>query len=230
MGYALFASRKIMLTDRVNNLQLELTKISDKRNKLLQLSSAVSDGEVSAYDLAQCQDFGLAMSYKIGMDGQLALSKTSPKYQYGRLLAEKEAHDKFGGSKILNAICGGGTGAAAGGLIGSIIAGSAVGSSIPVIGTIAGAVLGGIIAHKSSAKNKAKKEEIKEYQEAYNEAQIANMVADIQEEISKMDNKLDKKEATLETRLTAAQAELEATEQAEAKGIQNATPKYAGLG
>ena len=218
MGYALFASRKIMLTDRVNNLQLELTKISDKRNKLLQLSSAVSDGEVSAYDLAQCQDFGLAMSYKIGMDGQLALSKTSPKYQYGRLLAEKEAHDKFGGSKILNAICGGGTGAGIGFLIGN------------VPGAIIGGLLGGIIAHKSSSKNKAKNEEIKEYQEAYNEAQIANMVADIQEEISKMDNKLDKKEATLETRLTAAQAELEATEQAETKGIQNATPKYAGLG
>ncbi|MBQ4078196.1 hypothetical protein IJD15_03340 [bacterium] len=220
MGYALFASRKIMLTDRVNNLQLELTKISDKRNKLLQLSSAVSDGEVSAYDLAQCQDFGLAMSYKIGMDGQLALSKTSPKYQYGRLLAEKEAHDKFGGSKILNAICGVGTGAG----IGCLIPGFAV------PGAIIGGLLGGIIAHKSSAKNKAKNEEIKEYQEAYNEAQIANMVADIQEEISKMDNKLDKKEATLETRLTAAQAELEATEQAETKGIQNATPKYAGLG
>ncbi len=44
------------------------------------------------------------------------------------------------------------------------------------------------------------------------------------------ENELDLKQGQIETKLTAAQKELEAVEDAEAKAIENATPKYSGLG
>ena len=49
-------------------------------------------------------------------------------------------------------------------------------------------------------------------------------------ELSVVENQLDMQQKRLETKLTAAQKQLEAIEQAEARAVQNATPKYAGLG
>ena len=232
MGYALFSMRKILLTDRVNNYNLELADISNKKSQLQQLGSAVADGEVSAMDLAQCQNIGLGMAYKVDMNGQLALSKTSKEYQAGRLMAENEANAQFGGSRAGNAVAGGLLGGAA--TAGSVAAiGATIGSGVPVVGTIVGGVLGaivgGIIAHKSSAKSQAKKEYINEYQTAYNEAQMANIVADLEKEIAEMENKLDKRQANVETKLTATQAELQAVQQAEGKAIEASTPKYGGI-
>ncbi len=43
------------------------------------------------------------------------------------------------------------------------------------------------------------------------------------------ENKLELQQKRLETKLTAAQNQLQAVEQAEQKAIQNATPKYAGI-
>ena len=224
MGYALYAMRKILLTDRVNNYNLELADISNKKNQLQQLGSAVADGEVSAMDLAQCQNIGLGMAYKVDMNGQLALSKTSKEYQTGRLMAENEANKQYGGSRIGNIACGGALGAGAGVAIGSF--GGPIGMAI---GGVIGSILGGVVSHKSSAKSQAKDDYIKQYEEAYNEAQMANIVADLEKEIAEMENKLDKKQANLETKLTATQSELEAVQNAEGKAIQNSTPKYGGL-
>lgn len=43
------------------------------------------------------------------------------------------------------------------------------------------------------------------------------------------ENKLDLQQKRLETKLTAAQQQLQAIQEAEGRAIQNATPKYAGL-
>lgn len=237
MGYALYAMRKILLTDRVNNYNLELADISNKKNQLQQLGSAVADGEVSAMDLAQCQNIGLGMAYKVDMNGQLALSKTSKEYLAGRVMAENEANKQFGGSRVGNAVAGaalGGSLAAGAGALALAGKGLSIGtlSGGPlgaVIGGAIGLIGGAIVAHKTSAKSQAKDDYIKQYEEAYNEAQMANMVADLEKEIAEMENKLDKKQANLETKLTATQSELEAVQNAEGKAIQNSTPKYGGL-
>ena len=217
MGYALFAQRKILLTDRVNNLQLDLVQVSNKMSKLEQLGTAVADGHINAMELAQCQEAGLALSYEIGKDGKLALAKTSPEYLAGRAMLESENDKQYGGSKIGNGVCGAGLGA----VIGGVVAGP--------IGAIAGGLLGGFVADKASAKSQAKNEQIKEYNNAFDETQIANIIEDITEDIAKMQNKLDKEKATLETRLTAAQSELESVKQQEGQAIQNSTPQYGGV-
>lgn len=217
MGYALFAMRKILLTDRVNNLNLKLVELSNKKTKLEQLGSAVADGHISAMDLAQCQEVGLAMAYKMDMNGQLMLSKTSPIYQTGKLMAEKEAHDEHGGSKLLNTVCGGGLGAAIGGLV------------LGPVGAIAGGLLGGFISNKASAKTQAKNEKVDEYEQQYNEAQMQNIIEDITRDIAKMENKIDKQQANTETRLTAAQTELDKVKEQEGRAIESSTPQYGGL-
>ena len=56
----------------------------------------------------------------------------------------------------------------------------------------------------------------------YAKAQTKKLVAN--------ENQLDMQQKRLETKLTAAQRQLEAVEQAEAQAVQNSTPKYAGLG
>ncbi len=45
-----------------------------------------------------------------------------------------------------------------------------------------------------------------------------------------LENQLDMEQKKLETKLTAAQSQLQAVEQAEGQAIQNATPKYNGVG
>lgn len=217
MGYALFAQRKIMLLDQINNFNLDLIELTNKKNKLSQLSTAVADKEISAMDLAQCQDVGLALAYKMNMDGQLALNKTSLNYQTGRGMIEKEANEQYGGSRIGNTACGAGAGALIGGCLGGIP------------GALIGGVLGGVIGNKASARSQAKDEQIDEYNQAFNETQLANIIEDIQKDIAEMENKIDKQQANIETKLTAAQSELESVKNAEAKAIEASTPKYGGL-
>lgn len=45
-----------------------------------------------------------------------------------------------------------------------------------------------------------------------------------------MENQLDMQQKRIESKLTVAQSQLQAVEQAEAKAIENATPKYNGVG
>ena len=249
MGYALFAHRKILLTDRVNNLNLQLTEVTNKKNKLTQLATAVADGEVSSLDLAQCQEMGLGLAYAFDIEGNLMLSKTSKEYIIGKNAAEAEAHKLFGGSKLGNAVGGGVLGAALGAGAGAgaialaakgagALALAAKGAKIgtftggplgALIGGGVGLLAGGIIANKVSEKTQAKNQYVEEFQSAYEEAQLANMVERLQKNISEMENMLDKQTATLETKLTATQSELESVKEAEAQAIKNSTPKYSGL-
>jgi outer membrane lipoprotein SlyB len=228
MGYALFAQRKILLTDRVNNLNLQLVELSNKKAKLEQLGSAVADGEISAMDLAQCQEAGLALSYEIGKDGKLALAKTSKEYQVGRAMLESENDKQYGGSKIGNGICGAGAGAATGAVIGTAIGGWAFGLGT-AIGAGIGALVGGFVADKASEKTQAKNEEIEAYNKAFDETQIKNIIEDITRDIAQMENRIDKQQANTETRLTAAQTELDKVKEQEGRAIESSTPQYGGV-
>ena len=215
MGYALFAMRKILLTDRVNNYNLDLMELSNKKNKLQQLSTAVADGEVSAFDLAQCQEVGLAMSYKMGIDGKLTLAKFSKENQAGSLMAKAEAGKQFGGSWLAN--------------LGGAAAGAAIGSFGGPVGAIIGGVIGGFVGNKLSNKTKAREEYEDNYKQEFTDAQLANIVEDLARDIAQMENMIDKKQANVETKLSATQQELQKVQEAEGKAIENSTPKYGGV-
>lgn len=72
-------------------------------------------------------------------------------------------------------------------------------------------------------------------QKVYAEQQYQQGLAEqysknISQQISKLDNELEMQQKRVETKLTAAEKQLEAVEQAEAQAIDRATPHYAGLG
>ena len=100
MGYAMFAARKIMLTDSINTTQLELTNITNQLMDLADLGGAVSDGEISAFDIAECQNAGLTCSY--GWD--MAMTNVSKygdlEYYMGLIDAKKTAREQIGISRI----------------------------------------------------------------------------------------------------------------------------------
>ncbi|MBQ8887081.1 MAG: hypothetical protein IJY61_05200 [Candidatus Gastranaerophilales bacterium] len=213
MGYAMFAARKIMLTDSINMTNLELTKISNQLMDLADLGAAVSDGEISAFDIAECQNAGLTCSY--GWD--MATSKyTDPNYYIGLAGAEKEARENVGGSWLANI---GGAGAGA-------LAGFAIGGPV---GAIIGGIGGAIVGNQCSAKTQARNQYVNQYKEEYSEKKQEEIARELQEQIAKMENELEKRQANLETKIQAYQQDLQAVEQAESNGIQQATPKYAGV-
>lgn len=219
MGYAVFAARKIMLTNSINMLNLELTDIMNKKMDLTELGSAVSDGEISSYDIASCQQAGLACSYGLDFASTGVTKYGDEEYYMGLANAEKEARERVGLS----------WGANIGGAAAGAVAGAAIGSSVPVLGTIIGAVVGGFIGNKLSNKTKARDEYVNQYKEQYEANKQEEIARDLQEQIAKMENELDKRQKTLETKIQAYQADLQSTEKAEANGIQNSTPKYAGV-
>lgn len=223
MGYAVFAARKIMLTNSINMLNLELTDIMNKKMDLTELGSAVSDGEISSYDIANCQQAGLACSYGIDFASTGITKYGDEEYYMGLANAEKEARQNYGTSTAAN-VC---KGAVTGGVIGGI-----VGLLGGPIGALAGAAIGGAvfgIGGKLFNKTKASDEYVNQYKEQYEANKQEQIARDLQEQIAKMENELDKRQKTLETKIQAYQADLQATEKAEANGIQNSTPKYAGV-
>ena len=213
MGYAMFAARKIMLTDQINTTQLELTKISNQIMDLADLSAAVSDGEISAFDIAQCQNSGLVIS--AGMDMATGKYKDG-EYYLGLLQEEIDARQLTGGSWMANA-----GGAAIGAALGSLI-------PIPVVGTVAGAIVGGIIGNQCSAKTQQRNKHMKQYKEEYAEKKQKEIQRNLEEQIAKMENELQKRQNALDTKLQAYNKDLEQVKNAEKQGIQNATPNYAG--
>ena len=213
MGYAMFAARKIMLTDQINNAQLELTKLSNQIFDLANLSAAVSDGEISAFDIAECQNAGIAVS--AGIDMATGKYKAG-EYYLGLLEAEVDSRKMTGGSWKANA-----TGAAIGAAVGSLI-------PIPVVGTVAGAIVGGIIGNQCSAKTQQRNKYMKQYKEQYAEKKQEEIARDLQEKIAKMENELQKRQNVVDTKLQVYNKELDQVKNAEKQGIQNATPNYAG--
>ena len=203
MGYAMFASRKISLVDRVNKTQIELTQISNKISDLADLGAALGDGNVTSSDIANCQQYIGTLG---AFEAKAETSKYSdPGFYWGLHEAGKEGRQQPGVSK--------------GGLFG----GAGIGG---ILGGIFGGVLGGFFGNKAGKSLKAKKE----FAEQYEQKQREQMAEELQEKIAKLENELEKKKNTLETKLQAYNTELESVKQAESQGIKNATPNYAGGG
>ena len=154
MGYAMFAARKIMLTNSIFNINQQLMDIQQKRDDLFDAEAALSDNKIDSTDIAACRRAGIAISYGMTLAANQAGFSASPEYQIGRAAAEKEAYEKFGaswGANIGGAVAGAGIGAGIG-----VAAGLASGP----IGWLAlgVAALGAYIGNKCSAKTKARKE------------------------------------------------------------------------
>ena len=224
MGYAMFAARKIMLTDSINTTQLELTQISNQLMDLADLGAAVSDGEISAFDIAECQQAGIA----VGAGWDMATGQyTDPYHHVGWLEAENEARSMTGGSWMAN-ITGAGIGAGLGALASSAAVAAGVASG-PVGWLILGAgALGAIIGNQCSAKTQQRNQYMKQYNEASSEKNQEKIARDLQQKIARMENELEKRKNNLDTKLQAYNAEFESVKQAESQGIKNATPNYAG--
>ena len=70
-----------------------------------------------------------------------------------------------------------------------------------------------------------------QYEEAARKALRQNYVKEVEtKRLAAIENQLDQMQKKLETKISATQQELQSVEQAEAQAIQNATPKYAGVG
>lgn len=222
MGYALFAARKIMLTDRINNYQMKLTQVMDQMNAYSDIALAVGDGDVSSADLAMCQSLGMGLAYRSELNTGVALSHLTPEYVATRAIAEGDADRALGGSRIGNIACGAGVGVAAGAGVGFAI------GNIPgaIIGGILGAITGGVAAHQASPRSQAKQEQINQTIENMDEEQRKQMASDLAREIAQIENQLEKHKQQLETKLQRAESELQSVQQGEENGIKNATPKY----
>jgi len=100
MGYALFANRKLMLTNSINMLNLQLTDIMNKRMDLTELGSAVSDGQITAADIASCKQSGVACEYGVDMFATKITKYGDEEYYAGLATAKKEARENVGMSRI----------------------------------------------------------------------------------------------------------------------------------
>ena len=216
MGYAMFAARKIMLTDSINTTQLELTQISNQLMDLADLGAAVSDGEISAFDIAECQQAGIA----VGAGWDMATGQyTDPYHHVGWLEAENEARSMTGGSWMANIL-----GAGAGVGIAALLATNPIGLGVGLLS----AGIGAIVGNQLSAKTQQRNQYMKQYNEASSEKNQEKIARDLQQKIARMENELEKRKNNLDTKLQAYNAEFESVKQAESQGIKNATPNYAG--
>lgn len=76
---------------------------------------------------------------------------------------------------------------------------------------------------------KAKENAEADYNKTVADNEVANTMSNLEiQALESKDNALDNTQKSIQTRLTAAQKELEAVEKAEESAIGHATPKYAG--
>lgn len=175
MGYALFANRKLMLTNTINTLQLKLDAIMQQRNELLEFSASIADGYVTAEEMASnASNMPYYENYFMGLD------------QYGSSDQVNEAS-----------------------------------------GRVADQARNELGENSNDMAEQAYLMNIQslfdqEVREKYAQAEMRK--------IAVQENKLDMQQKKIETQLTAAQSQLQAVEQAEGKAIENATPKFAGVG
>lgn len=73
-------------------------------------------------------------------------------------------------------------------------------------------------------------EQLAQIESAYRQSYANEYSKYYQKQLEVEDQKLESKQKKIETKLTAAQKQLEAVEQAEGNAINSATPKYAGIG
>ncbi len=175
MGYALFANRKIYLTNQLNMLQLQLDSIMQQKSNLLQFSANIADGYITAEEMASdASNMPYYENYFMGLD------------QYGNSDQVNEASGR--------------------------------------VADQARSELGGnsdAVTEQSYLMNIQSLFD-QEVREKYAEAQM--------KQVAVQENKLDMQQKKLETQISAVQTQLKAVEEAEGQAIQNATPKFNGVG
>ena len=228
MGYAMFAARKVMLTDQINQLGLEQLQLTQQRMKLTRVSSAISDGEISAEDYASLQSIGLVADFDLTKEKMDNIF--DPNYLGGLWEAEKTARKNIGlsvGANAVGAAAGAIGGRALGRRIGTVI-GSTLGAPGAIIGGIAGTILGGIIGNQCSTKTQERNDYVGKFKKSFNKQDIQDHINELNTKIAEMENMLDMKQQKLDTELQVYNSELEQVKNAEKQGIKNATPNYAG--
>ena len=83
--------------------------------------------------------------------------------------------------------------------------------------------------YQQEAKDKVDQRKLAILQENLNKKLDREYSKSITKKLTARELVLDQKQKVLETKLTAAQQQLQAIQQAEGRAIQEATPKYAGL-
>ena len=218
MGYAMFAARKVMLTNQINVLGLQQIEITNERMKLTRAATAVADNKVSADDYASLQ--GLGLSTALDLEASRTSKYTDPNYYAGLMTAEKEARQKHGMSWLANI-----GGAAAGVGVAALLASGPIGWGVGLLSAGVGAIIG----NQLSAKTKERNKDVQDYKDNYDNHNMQDMnVEVIQKKIAEMEAILDSRQQKLDTELQAYNNELEQVKNAEKQGIKNATPNYSG--
>lgn len=183
MGYALFCNRKLMLTSRLSDLQVELDSVARQKQNLLDYEAAIADGEVTVDERCsnvilsghfdQIESIWVAKEGSNGMDGEWTDVMTRE---------------------------------------------------------VGGAMTSYYDNNPQATEEEAAKAQ-QQYEEAARKALRQNYVKEVEtKRLAAIENQLDQMQKKLETKISATQQELQSVEQAEAQAIQNATPKYAGVG
>lgn len=202
MGYAMFASRKIALNEEIFNLQSQLKDISNEKIDLMEAEAAISDGNISADDLANLQGFNSDYATKIFNDFyqnapiSADLEKTSTEYQR----AYNDARESYKDDGYSN--CG-------------------------PFGLFN--LLKKFVNKLRGKETTTLNEKMDEWSDSADDEQMEKLAKSYEKKLEAKESKLDTKQKTLETKLTALQKELEQVENQEGTAIENATPKYSGV-
>ena len=217
MGYAIFANRKIMLTNELNSLQVKLDQIMNEKMNLLNFSASIADGTVS--DEEFYGDYTNAHNYSVFQNERDAYVRSNNGYDnVNSMLWKYKTENSDWNENVWK---------------------NMPGDYYDKPAEERQRLMDEAMEKwKNGENSKSYEKFVKDY-DAY-QRQINNgIVGSLQKEyyqnveskrIAAMENQLEMKQKKIESQITIVQNDLQSCEQAEAKAIQNATPKYAGLG
>ena len=172
MGYALFANRKIYLTNLVYQFQSQLDNIMMQKQDLISFSANIADGKVTVDEIASDPaNFGNYSEFLQGADAYI-----------------NTADDEGGAATTIGEI-------------------------------------GSMAADQNNSE-----EYLASIAEMLNTSVSEKYAVQYNKKIEALENELDMQQKRIETKLSAAEKQLSATEEAEASAIDRATPKYDGVG
>jgi septation ring formation regulator EzrA len=178
MGYALFANRKIMLTSRINCLQLELMNLENQKQNLLDYSSAIADGYISPEEFSE--NVGCTSAFNNFYNNAYTNNPNNKALADSATASAQQTYMQEHNNATLTAE-----------------------QQVEYDSLASAAIQSVIQQYAQNVENKR---------------------------LASIENRIDTQIKKIETKITAAQNELQSVEQAEAAAIKNATPKYAGLG
>ena len=217
MGYAIFASRKIALINELNSLQVKLDQIMNEKMNLLNFSANIADGTVS--DEEFYGDYSNAHNYSVFQNERNEYIKKNNGYDnVNKMLWEYKVNNSDYHKHVFEEIG-----------VDNFYAASVEDQS-----RLTNDALAKWAKEDSTSYNKWVKD-YDAYQQKINNGIIGSLSKEYYQNvetkrIAAMENELEMKQKKIESQITAVQNDLQSCEQAEAKAMQLATPKYAGLG